>query len=193
MTKKAEIVIAGGFEEGEALVIVDILRRCGIDCRSAGLTDKEVTGAHDITMMCDKTLDETTKEADMIILPGGYGGTEAMGGSEYLREVLLSMNASGKFVCAICAAPEVLFKAGLLKDKKFTAYPGYETKITDGTYLTDLVVKDGNIITGRGPSVAYAFGYYLAEVLGADVQPVKDKMLYDHAFDPGAVTITEVQ
>ncbi len=185
MSKKVEVVIAGGFEEGEALVIIDIMRRAGIDCKSAGLDGKEVTGAHNITMMCDKVIDESTKDADMIVMPGGYGGTDAMRESEKLRDILVTMNNEGKYVCAICAAPEVLFKAGLLKDKKFTAYPGYEKKITDGTYMAESVVQDGNIVTGRGPSLAYQFAYYLSDLLGADVQAVKDKMLYDHAFDEG--------
>ena len=185
MSKKVEVVIANGFEEGEALVIIDIMRRAGIDCKSAGLEEKEVTGAHNITMMCDKTIDEDSKDIDMIVLPGGYGGTDAMSNSDKLKDVLLTLNEKGKYVCAICAAPEVLFKAGLLKDKKFTAYPGYEEKITDGTYMYESVVQDGTIITGRGPSLAYQFAYYLGDVLGADMQAVKDKMLYDHAFDEG--------
>ena len=94
-------------------------------------------------------------------------------------EILQAEDKAGKFVAAICAAPIALERAGLLHDRKFTAYVGYDQKIKDGSFCSDIVVRDGNLITSRGPATAYAFAY----ALGGDSQAVKDRMVYSHAFE----------
>lgn len=181
--KKTAVIAAPGCEEGELLTIADILRRAEVCCEMAGLKDMEVTGAHGITIRCDRVLGEDLTEYDMIILPGGYGGAEAMGNDESLRNILKEMNRQGKYLAAICAAPEVLFKAGLLAGKKYTCYPSAAERIDGGIYTGRPVEQDGNIITGKGPAMAWAFSYHLADVLGADSMAVKKRMVYFNAFD----------
>lgn len=182
MMKKAAIIIASGFEEGEALTIADIIKRAHLQCDLVGF-EQEVKGGHEIIVRCDHILNETLLDYDMVILPGGYGGAEAMKNNPTLISYLQQINEKGKYVCAMCAAPIVLEKANLLVDKKFTAYQGYDQKIKQGTYLNDKVVIDGNIVTSRGPATAYGFAYELVELLGGDALAVKKRMVYFNAFD----------
>lgn len=119
--KKAAIIIASGFEEGEALTIADIIKRAHLQCDLVGF-EQEVKGGHEIIVRSDHILNETLLDYDMVILPGGYGGAEAMKNNPTLISYLQQMNEKGKYVCAMCAAPIVLEKANLLVDKKFTAY-----------------------------------------------------------------------
>ena len=119
MMKKAAIIIASGFEEGEALTIADIIKRAHLQCDLVGF-EQEVKGGHEIIVRCDHILNETLLDYDMVILPGGYGGAEAMKNNPTLISYLQQMNEKGKYVCAMCAAPIVLEKANLLVDKKFT-------------------------------------------------------------------------
>lgn len=180
--KKAAVIIAPGFEEGEALTIIDIMRRAGITCDSVGLTQTVVTGAHHITIGCDKVLSKEICDYDMVVLPGGIPGATNLRDSDLLMEVVREMNREGKYVCAMCAAPIALERAGVLEGKIFTAYVGYDQKIKAGTFSDREVVTDGNVVTSRGPATAYAFAYELAGLLGGDVEAVKQRMLYDHAF-----------
>lgn len=180
--KKAAVIVAPGFEEGETLTIVDIIRRANIQCDMFGFDDI-VEGGHNIIVRCDYVLNDDVKDYDMIILPGGYGGASHMRDSEKLITILQDMNKQGKYICAMCAAPIVLEKANLLENKNFTAYIGYDQKIHQGHYLEDKVVIDGNIVTSRGPATAYAFAYKLVDLLGGDSLAVKKRMVYFHAFD----------
>lgn len=181
--KRAAVMIAPGFEEGEALTIIDIIRRAEIPCQAVGLGDMTVTGAHQITMRCDRVLSMDVSEFDMIVLPGGIPGATNLRDSDLLMDVIRKMDSEGKYVCAMCAAPIALERAGVLEGKNFTAYVGYDEKIKAGKFLEDEVVVDKNVVTSRGPATAYAFGYKLAELLGGDVEAVKKRMLYDHAFN----------
>lgn len=180
--KKAALIIAEGFEESEALTIADILRRAEIPCDLMGLVQEEVTGAHDITVRCDTVLSNALADYDMVILPGGYGGSDNMRNSADLIRILQQMDADGKYVCAMCAAPIVLERAGLLEGRNYTAYVGYGSKIRQGNYLEDIVVCDGNMITSRGPATVYAFAYALVDALGGDSMAVKKRMVYFNAF-----------
>lgn len=180
--KKAAVMIAPGFEEGEAINIIDILRRAGVDCESVSLEGKQVTGSHNITIMCDRELSKDITGYDMIVLPGGLPGAVNLRDSDLLMDVVRDMDKAGKFVCAICAAPIALERAGVLGDRTWTAYVGYEEKIKAGTFCGDEVVVDGNVITSRGPATVFAFAYRLAEALGCDVSQLKEKMLYNFAM-----------
>lgn len=180
--KRAAVIVAPGFEEGETLTIADILRRAEITCDLVGFNEI-VEGAHEITVKCDKVISKDVIDYDMVILPGGYGGADFMRNSDLMMEILRTMDVQGKFVCAMCAAPIALERAGILKGRKYTAYKGYDQKIKEGTYLTDKVVIDGNLVTSRGPATAYAFAYKLAELLGKDSLAVKNRMVYFNAFD----------
>ena len=180
---KAAVIFADGCEEGEALTIVDIFRRAELQCDIVGLTSDEITGAHDIVMKADKVLDENLKDYDMVILPGGYGGAAAMRDSELLITYLQEMNNAGKKIAAICAAPIVLDKAGLLEGRKFTCYPSTGESIHSGIRLDEKVVVDGNLVTSQGPATAYAFAYKCVDELGGDSLTVKKRMVYFNAFD----------
>lgn len=179
--KKAAVLVAPGFEEGETLTITDILRRAQTQCDLYGLT-KEVTGGHDITLQCDYVLSQDVEDYDMVILPGGYEGARNLRDHEGVIALLQKMYANHKYICAMCAAPTVLEKAQLLEEKRYTAYRGYGDKIKQGEYQEEIVVVDGSIVTSRGPATAYAFAYQLVELLGEDAIAVKQRMLYDHAF-----------
>lgn len=180
--KKAAVFTATGFEEGETLTITDIIRRAGIECHLVGL-DKDVTGGHGITVRCDRTICDMDRNYDMVILPGGYEGVDNLANSDKILEIIKEYDAAGKYICAMCAAPVVLEKAGLLEGRKFTAYMGYDKKIKAGTFLEDKIVVDGNLVTSRGPATAYAFAYKLVDLLGGDSLAVKNRMVYFNAFD----------
>lgn len=180
--KKAAVLVAPGFEEGETLTIVDIIRRAQIQCDTFGL-DQIVTGGHDITLQCDKVLSREVVDYDMVILPGGYDGAVNLRDNEMVMDILHQMSEKGKYICAMCAAPIALERAGLLDNKNYTAYLGYDKKIKKGNYLEDKVVIDDQIVTSRGPATAYAFAYKLVELLGGDALAVKNRMVYFNAFD----------
>ncbi|MHC5229199.1 DJ-1 family glyoxalase III [Enterococcus sp. LJL99] len=180
--QKVAVIVAPGFEEGETLTIIDILRRAGITCDSVGF-DKEVIGGHDIAIQCDRVLDDSIQMYDMVVLPGGYPGATNLKNNDKVIKLLKDMSADGKWIAAICAAPIVLEQAGLLENKKFTAYPGYGTKINSGHYLENIVVVDGKLITSRGPATTYAFAYELIDILNGDSLAVKNRMVYFNSFE----------
>lgn len=180
--KKAAVIVAPGFEEGETLSIIDIIRRANFQCDMIGF-EKDVAGAHDIIVKCDSVLNDEVIDYDMIILPGGYPGAANLRDNTMLIEILNIMAQKNKYICAICAAPIVLEKAGLLKGKNYTAYVGYEQKIKQGNYLHDKVVIDGKIVTSRGPATVYAFAYKLVDLLGGNSLALKKRMVYFNAFD----------
>ncbi|MBR2809986.1 MAG: DJ-1/PfpI family protein [Solobacterium sp.] len=180
---RTAVIAADGCEEGETLTIIDILRRAQIGCELVGLDKAEATGAHGITIACDRVLGEDVADYDMVILPGGYGGADAMCASAVLRGVLMKMHEAGKKLAAICAAPEAFDRAGLLAGKNFTCYPTVRERIRHGTWREDKVVVDGNLITGKGPAVVWAFAYKLVDELGGDSLTVKKRMVYFNAFD----------
>ena len=181
---KVAVLFAEGFEEGEALTIVDIIRRANIECHIVGVKDELIRGAHDIVVKADCILDESTSECDMVVLPGGLPGATNLRDDEKVIKLIQKMNEQNKFISAMCAAPIALEKAGVLENKNYTAYPGYNEKIkTSGTYLEDEVVVDGNLVTSRGPATAYAFAYKLVDVLGGDSLAVKNRMVYFNSFN----------
>ncbi len=181
---KVAVIFAPGLEEGEGLTIVDIMRRAEVSCDIVGLLGSEVTGGHDITMRADRVFDGSLDEYDMVVLPGGLGGAEAMRDDERLLDAIRKMDADGKWVTAICAAPIVLGRAGLLEGRSFTCYPTTAPKIENpGTWVDEVVHTDGRLITSQGPGTAYAFSYALVDALGVDSEPVKQRMVYYNAFD----------
>ena len=180
------VLFAPGFEEAEALTIVDILRRANLPVETVGVTGTEVTGGHDITLKTDKTIGEISADSlEMAVVPGGYPGVDSLLESEKTITLLREMNVQKKWLAAICAGPRVLDKAGALENRRYTAYPGQEAKISSGIQCRDMVVKDGNIITSRGPATVYAFAYALVDALGGNSLAVKNRMVYFNAFKEG--------
>ena len=174
MTKVA-VVFADGFEEIEALSPVDVFRRAGFDCSMLGLESASVTGSHGIQVTMDGVFDGNLDEYDLVVLPGGMPGSTKLRDHQALIASLQEVAKAGKYVAAICAAPIVLERAGLLEGRKFTCFPGVEEQI-------DLVVVDGNIVTSRGAGTALAFAYALVDLLGGDGQQLAHTMVYDRLF-----------
>lgn len=178
--KKAALLLADGFEEIEALGTVDILRRADIPTDTISMNpDKEVTSSRNIVVKADR-LFEDMDDYDMIILPGGAGAWKNRDDERVIR-LLQNYNAEGKMIASICAGPMALGKAGIIQGKKVTSYPGEEIEsyLKDGIYVEDPVVTDGNITTSRGPATTFAFAYTLVGLLGGNVEPVAEGMLYN--------------
>lgn len=173
--------LADGFEETEALAPLDILRRGGVEVQTVGVTGGYVTGAHGITVKADILPPIALKDnMEAVILPGGGVGTQNLDASVLVKEAVQSAYSSGKLICAICAAPSVLGKMGLLRGKKATCYPGFE-KYLDGAELSEAnVAESGNVITANGMGAALDFGFaVLARLRGADkAEEVKRQIQY---------------
>ncbi|MCD8129851.1 MAG: DJ-1/PfpI family protein [Lachnospiraceae bacterium] len=157
--KKAAIFFAEGYEEIEALTVVDLCRRAGIDIQMVSVTGSEyVTSSHQVCVRMDTQVEALDfEQLDMLILPGGMPGTRNLEQVPALTEQLERFAADGKYVCAICAAPSVLGHLGILKGKKACCYPGFEKDLAGAeiTYLACTV--DGNVITARGMGCAIEF------------------------------------
>jgi 4-methyl-5(b-hydroxyethyl)-thiazole monophosphate biosynthesis len=156
MGKRAVIILAQGFEEIEAITPIDLLRRAGIEVSVEGLDSINVKGSHDIQVFASSIFTLPPSLPDAFILPGGPGHENLLQ-SNAVMEFTEKMFLSGKICAAICAAPSVLGKAGILKGKKTTCFPGYEDKLNGGIFVKQPVVIDGTIITSRGAGTAVQF------------------------------------
>ena len=160
MKNKVYVFFAEGFEEIEALTVVDMLRRVEVDTVMVSVGDSvTVTGAHGIPVITDGLFTEFSYgDGTMAVLPGGMPGTNHLMAHEGLKQVLLSYQEAKKYIAAICAAPSVLGANGLLEGRHATCYPGFEEKLLGAKAMPDAVVIDGNIITSRGMGTAISFG-----------------------------------
>ena len=156
---KVFIFMAEGHEEIEALTVVDLLRRAGIEIETVSITsNRMVPGSHGIITVCDQLIEEVDfNSADMLVLPGGMPGTLNLELCEPLMDQIHGFNTSKKGLAAICAAPTVFGKAGILEGKKATCYPGMEKDLVGANVSTDEVCHDGHIITSRGLGTAIPF------------------------------------
>jgi len=162
------VPLAEGFEEIEAITVIDILRRAGIRVLTAGLNGGSVKASRGVVVVPDMTLDEALEQdLDMVVLPGGLPGADNLDNDPRIHAALRKMVESGKFAGAICAAPKVLANAGLLKGREATSYPGFLDRMPEAgcTYLNRKVVRDGKIITSRGPGTAIDFALAIVEAL----------------------------
>ncbi len=162
------VPLAQGCEELEAVTIIDLLRRAGIRVVTAGLDAEPVTASRGVVLVPDTTLDAALQEDfDMVVLPGGGPGAENLDKDSRVKELLRKMANSGKFTAAICAAPKVLAHAGLLEGRRATGFPGVLDRLNlpNISLQTTPVVRDGKIITSRGPGTAMDFALELIEVL----------------------------
>jgi 4-methyl-5(b-hydroxyethyl)-thiazole monophosphate biosynthesis len=171
------VPLAQGFEEIEAITIIDVLRRGGIDVITATLnpvTDtRQVTGSHQITITADTWLDQLVgnyrehnldHDFDAIVLPGGPG-TFTLRDDGRIIKILKQYARAGKLTAAVCAAPVVLSAAGLLQGKRGTSYPSVQSQLELAAYVTDAVVVDGMVVTSRGPGTVMAFALQLVAML----------------------------
>ncbi len=159
--------LAEGFEEIEAVSIIDVLRRAGFEVTTVSVTGEfKVTGSHGIPIIADKLFEDVGYgEVGMIVLPGGMPGTKNLNAHEGLKKQILHFHESGKNIGAICAAPLVFGQAGVLKGKKATCYPGFEDYLEGATVTGSSTEVDGNIITGKGAGVAIDFSLKIVEML----------------------------
>ena len=165
------LYVAEGFEEVEMITVADILRRAEVNIQLVSLSESLlVSSAHAITVQADLPFSAATALADAIVLPGGGPGTQNMLACQPLHQRLHAHLAAGKHVAAICAAPMVLAKAGILKGRKACCFPGCEAKMTEGGAIVTAynVVTDGKITTSRGAGTAAHFGIELARLLVGD-------------------------
>lgn len=166
--KKVLLILADGFEEIEALGTADVLRRLGIEVTLAGLKSEEkVCGAHRMLIAPDAALsDVAEKDFDAVILPGGMPGAANLDKSPVVTAVLEKADREKKVIAAICAAPFVLAKRGLLEGRKFTMYPGFESELGGLSYTSNHAETDGRVVTGKGPGAVFEFTKHLAASLG---------------------------
>lgn len=177
---KVAVLLAEGFETIEALTTVDILRRSGVECHTFATKNQEVTTSHHITLKADKVFNEEIKEYDMVVLPGGMPGSVNLRDDERVINLLKEFNSNNKKIAAICAGPISLGKAGLSEGKNVTCYPGFEDQLGNCNYQEELVVVDGNIITGRGPAAAIPFAFeILKQIAPEKVEEIKKAMLFN--------------
>lgn len=161
------VLLAPGFEEAEALVPVDLLRRAEIETKTVTITGMPVPGSHGVTVTADLTLDQADlSQADMVVLPGGGLGYQNLGKEPRVEALVREAAGKGVWVAAICAAPTLLGRWGLLNGKQAVCYPGMEGQLTGAqTRMEQRFVADGKIITGRAAGSAFDFGLALVEAL----------------------------
>lgn len=161
------ILLGTGFEEMEAVAPADIMRRAGIEVQYVGIGGRFITGGNGITLQADITVEEMALEQmEMLVLPGGLGGVKSIGESAAAVGAIHYAYDNKKYIAAICAAPTLLGKLGLLAGVKAVCYPGMEKGMTGAHFAGDVkAVRDGTIITGQAPGAAMDFGLLLVEVL----------------------------
>ena len=163
--KKVAVLFHDGFEVLEALSVVDVMTRANVTCTMVGMDKLEVESSHHIKVvmdcLCDENIETYLRDDKRVI------------------DLVQKFNNANKIVAAICAGPIVLEKAGVIKDKKVTCFPGFEKELTSAIYQDTLVYQDGNIITGRGPAASLAFSYCILEALGIDSSNIQEGMQYN--------------
>ena len=161
------VLLADGFEEIEALTPVDMLRRAGYDVRTVGLTSKIAVGAHKIPVICDMEASEIDEsKISMLILPGGMPGSLNLDASATTDRFISAVLRNKGRLAAICAAPLVLGRRGLLDGKRATCYPGFENELKGATITGEDVVTDGHITTGKGMEYSLPFAKELVRLIG---------------------------
>lgn len=166
----AAVLLATGFEEIEAITVIDVLRRAEVDTTIVGVGSRSITGAHGIAVLADRSIDELgDDEFDVIVVPGGQPGANNLRDDPRVQALLTAQHARGGQLAAICAGPIALAKAGVLHRRAVTSYPGYATQLGDVDYREDDVVQDGELVTSRGPGTALVFALALvARLVGED-------------------------
>ena len=164
---KVALLFAEGTEECEALNVVDILRRAGMDLSIISISgDRKVTGSHDITIIADEIIEEHDFSADdVLVIPGGMPGTNYMEQNPFVQKAIKELYDSGRYVCAICAAPKILGHGGYLAGKNACIYPGMDEELVGANVNHGPVNRDGNVITSRGLGTAIPFALEIISAL----------------------------
>ena len=179
-TPRVAVLLAEGFEEIEAVTLIDVLRRAGLAVTTCGLSGLQVKGSHGITVAADTTIDAALAGAwDMVILPGGMPGSTTLRDDARVGKLLEKAAGAGGYVGAICAAPIALARFGHLEGRQATSYPGFAPELGGADYREDRVVCDGRVMTSRGPGTAMEFALAIVERLAgpAKARELKAQML----------------
>ena len=186
---KVYVFLANGFEDVEALIPVDVLRRGGVEVVTVSVDDdlQMVESAHGVVMLADAVLSDCDlTDADLLLLPGGMPGASNLYACEELRKALVYQQEAGKMIAAICASPAVVLgQMGLLQGLRATCYPGFEQLLGGAEYTGELCTVDGLVITGEGPAAAFPFAYTLLAMLQdeATAKQVATGMRYTHLME----------
>ena len=181
---KVAVLLADGFEEVEAIAIVDVLRRAEIEVVLAGLHDGPVPSARNVRVIPDALIDTVkADDFDMLVLPGGQPGSDNLNKDPRVKALIQEFHKKGKLTGAICAAPYVLANAGVLAGKHATSYPSYKDKLGWVVYEEKSVVTDGNVLTSRGAGTALCFGLAIVErlVSAETARKIKEAMIISDA------------
>ncbi|TAK02250.1 MAG: DJ-1/PfpI family protein [Candidatus Manganitrophaceae bacterium] len=167
--KRVLILLAPGFEEIEAVTVIDILRRAGVEVIAAGTVEGPIEGARKVKVLADLSIDRVTgSDYDLIVLPGGQPGTDHLAKDERVRRILNEAAAKERHIAAICAAPSILAAAGLLAGKKGTSHPSVRGRMEGVDYSEARVVVDGRWVTSRAPGTAMEFAFELVRLLAGE-------------------------
>lgn len=173
------VLMAEGFEEGETVTIVDILRRAGLTCHTFAFSeDRTVKGMHKMHVVADKVFPGDIESYDMVVLPGGRPGGQNLREDSAVIDLLRAFEKEGKLVAAMCSGTTVLAEAGIIEGKRMTGYTGYAAKLPGAIFVEDVAVADQNLVTSQGPATPFPFAYKIAEVFGVDTQQLRERMLY---------------
>ncbi len=172
------LFLADGFEETEALATLDVMRRAKLNVQTVGVTGEYVTGSHGVTVKADIIPDAVSLDGiEGVVLPGGMPGTLNLEKSDCVKDCTRFCSENNKIVAAICAAPSILGHMGLLKGKKATCFPGFETQLDCAEYTAAHTTVDGNTVTGKGAGCAVEFGHAIVTL--ADSKQTADRVLGD--------------
>ena len=177
---RVAVILADGFEEVEAIAVIDVLRRAGIDTVIAGLHGGAVSSGRNVMIVPDAVIDAIrADDFDMIVLPGGQPGADNLNADARVKELVKNFSLKGKLTGAICAAPYVLANAGVLAGKHATSYPTYKDRLGGAVYEEMPVVVDGTVLTSRGAGTALDFGLAIVEKLAGREKAleIRDSML----------------
>jgi 4-methyl-5(b-hydroxyethyl)-thiazole monophosphate biosynthesis len=182
---KVYVFLADGFEDVEALIPVDVLRRGGVEVVTVSVTGESqvVETAHRVQVVADAMFEDCDfSDADLLFLPGGMPGASNLNSHEGVRRALMAQHQAGRRVAAICAAPLVLGGLGILRGKRATCYPGFEQTLEGATYTAELCTVDGLVTTGEGPAAAFPFAYaLLTQLVSQEVSDqIAEGMRYKH-------------
>ncbi len=177
---KIAVLCKDGFEELEALGIVDMARRMKVTCDIVGFGSDHVHGGHGIDIKADKDFGEMDDSYDAVVIPGGMPGATNLRDDKNVTDLVKNYYDNGKIVAAICAGPIVLEKAGVLEGQVVTCYPGFEDQLTHGNYKESIVQVDGKVITAKGPAATFAFAFAILEALGLDTKSLQDGVQYTY-------------
>ena len=185
--KKAAVLMAEGYEEGETLTVVDLLRRAGVECHTFSFGEDFVKSTHGMYIKADKVFSDEVKDYDLIFLPGGNPGGIHLRENPAVLDMVRWFDAQGKYVVAMCMGTTVHFhlkgleEAGIIRGRNVTGYTGYAEKLKSGVFSEDVVVQDGNLITSQGPATPWPLAFLMAELLGGDAETVRTRTLYSQA------------